>query len=144
VSGVGVFGEYRDPQSGQSHASYFVPTSSNRIVAVSLADGTVLGRRETQFPTGNLVASGGQILSQSPTSLAVAYGPQTLEPAVGAALAAHPQDFQAIVRQDELLMQRGQLSEALQWLGRAREMNPEDIDVENLSVRAMLSALRED
>ncbi len=144
VSGVGVFGEYRDPQSGQAHASYFVPTSSNRIVAVSLADGTVLGRRETQFPTGNLIASGGQILSQSPTSLSVAYGQQTLEPAVAAALAANPQDFQAIVRQAELLMQRGQLSEALQWLSRVREMNPEDIDVENLSVRAMLSALRED
>lgn len=144
VSGVGVFGAYQDPQTGQSQPSYFVPTSSNRIIAVSLVDGTVLGRRETQFPTGNLIAAGGQILAQSPTSLAVAYGQQTLEPAVAAALAANPQDFQAIIRQAELLMQRGQLSEALQWLNRAREMNPEDIDAENLSVRAMLSALRED
>ncbi len=144
ISGVGVFGEYQDPQTGQSHPSYFVPTSSNRIVAVSLQDGTVLGRRETQYPAGNLIATGGQILSQSPTSLSVAYGQQTLEPAVAAALAANPEDFQAIMRQAELLMQRGQLNEALQWLSRAREMAPEDIDVENLSVRAMLSALRED
>lgn len=144
VSGVGVFGEFRDSQTGQSHPSYFVPTSSNRIIAVSLADGSVLGRRETQFPTGNLIASGGQILAQSPTSLSVAYGQQSLEPAVAAALAANPQDLQAIIRQAELLMQRGQLSEALQWLSRAREMDPENIDAENLSVRAMLSALRED
>ncbi len=144
VAGVGVFGDQVDPASGEPVACYFVPTTSNRIVAVSLVDGTPLAYRETQFPTGNLIAVDGQILSQSPTSLSVAHGQQTLEPLVAAALQSDPADYQAIVRKAELLLQQGELAESLNWLAKARELDPEDLEVENLSVRAMLLALKED
>lgn len=149
VSGIGMFGQSASPagQSPENQSSvpaYFVPTTSNRIVAVSLADGTPLGYRETQFPAGNLLAVGGQVLSQSATTLSVAHGQMSLEPIVAAALEANPNDFQAVVRQAELLLQEGKLTDSLTWLERARQMDPDDVDVENLSVRAMLSALRED
>lgn len=144
VSGVGVFGDYADSETGRITPAYFLPTTSNRIVAIAVADGAPLAYRSTQFPTGNLVAVGGQILSQSPTALSVAHGQQTLEPLVAATLANNPDDFQAVVRQAELLLQKGELAESLRWLDRARGLDPDDVDVENLSVRAMLSALRKD
>ena len=149
VSGIGTFGQFVPPDNQAPDnqlpvPAYFVPTTSNRIVAISLADGTPLGYRETQFPAGNLLAVGGQILSQSATTLSVSHGQMTLEPIVAAALEANPNDFQAVVRKSELLLQEGKLTESLQWLDRARQMDPDDVDVENLSVRAMLTALRED
>lgn len=144
VSGIGTFGEFAVPDNETPAVAYFVPTTSNRIVAVALADGQPLGHRETQFPTGNLLAVGGQILSQSATTLSVAHGQMTLEPIVAAALEANPDDFQAVVRKAELLLQEGDLTASLQWLDRARKMDPDAVDVENLSVRAMLSALRAD
>lgn len=144
VSGVGTFGDFAKPGQDSRTSAYFVPTTANRIVAVSLADGTPLSYRDTQFPAGNLVAVSGQILSQSATTLSVAHGQMTLQPIVAAALEANPDDFQAVVRKAELLLQEGDLAESLEWLDRARQMDPDDVDVENLSVRAMLSALRND
>lgn len=149
VSGIGMFGQFaatdgQSPENRSPVPAYFAPTTSNRIVVVSLADGTPLGYRDTQFPAGNLLAVGGQILSQSATTLSVAHGQMTLEPIVAAALEANPNDFQAMVRKSELLLQEGKLTDSLKWLDQARQLDPDDVDVENLSVRAMLSALRED
>jgi outer membrane protein assembly factor BamB len=109
-----------------------------------LEDGKPLGYRDTQFPAGNLIAVGGQILSQSATTLSVAHGQLSLQPMVDAALQSNPNDFQAVVRKAELLLQEGDLVGSLKWLDRARQMDPDDVDVENLSVQAMLSALRAD
>jgi hypothetical protein len=144
ISGIGTFGDFAQPGDETRTAAYFVPTTANRIVAVSLGDGKPLGYRETQFSTGNLIAVSGQIVSQSATALSVAHGQMTLQPIVAAALDANPDDFQAVIRQAELLLQEGELAESLKWLDRARKMDPADVDVGNLSVRAMLSALRED
>jgi hypothetical protein len=144
ISGIGTFGEYAATAEADREPAYFVPTTSNRIIAVSLASGKPLGYRDTQFPTGNLLAVSGQILSQSATTLSVAHGQMTLQPIVDAALETNPNDFQAVVRKAELLLQEGDLAASLEWLNRAREMDPDDVDVENLSVRAMLSALRND
>ena len=72
ISGIGVFGD----------GEYLLPTSTNEIIRVSLDDGTTLGRRRTRYPLGNLVAAGGEIISQSPTKLTVAFGERSLEPLV--------------------------------------------------------------
>ncbi|HBJ39027.1 MAG TPA: hypothetical protein DDZ51_30630, partial [Planctomycetaceae bacterium] len=144
ISGIGTFGEFAKSGEESKSAAYFVPTTANRIVAVSLADGKPLGYRVTQFPAGNLVAVSGQIISQSATTLSVAHGQMTLQPLVAAALESNPNDFQAVVRKAELLLQEGDLAESLKWLDRARQMDPEDAHAENLSVRAMLTGLRQD
>ena len=132
ISGLGVFGAF----------DYFVPTTTNEIIQVSLADGTVRQRRETQYPLGNLVAVDGQLISQSPTSLAVAFGQSTLKPEVEERLEADPKDFTAMIRKSELLIQEGDLAGALSYLERARKMRPEDDEVRTLSVTALLGQLR--
>jgi len=144
IAGIGVFGTQAEDAADAPQAAYFVPTTAGRILAISLEDGRVLASRSTQFPLGNLVAVEGQLLSQSATYLAAVHGEQALSRVVEASLEADPDDFRAVVWQAELLLQDGKLEEALRWLHRAREMDPEDVHVENLSIRVMLNALRDD
>lgn len=142
ISGVGVYGTAADPAAdGRLVPAYFLPTTRQRIVVIAVDDGRRLGSRDLQYPAGNLIAVDGQIVSQSPTGLAIAHGQRALLPLVQAALENDPNDFQAIVRQAELALQDGQIEQALQWLQQARKLKPDDVGVENLSVQAMLSLL---
>jgi outer membrane protein assembly factor BamB len=134
ISGIGVFGE----------GEYLLPTSTNEIIRVSLDDGTVLGRRRTRYSLGNLVAVGGEIISQGPTKLSVAFGERSLEPLVDRMLEQNPNDLDALIRKSELLIERGDRVEALQLLQRARQMDEENDEIRMLSVSALLGQLRED
>lgn len=133
VSGRGVFGK----------SSYFLPTSNDELIEISIKDGKVRSRRQVRFPLGNLVAVGGEIISQATTSLAVAYGERTLEPTVNQILKETPDDFFATVRKAELLLEQKQRGPALELLAKARQIAPENDEVILLSVEAMLGALRE-
>jgi len=132
VSGRGVFGE----------GEYLLPTTANELIRISLDDGRVLERRSTRFPLGNLIAVNGQLISQSPTHLAVAYGERSLEPRVNAVLQENPDDLDSLIRKAEILIQRESRSEALEVLARARRVQPDDDEVLMLSVDAMLGMLR--
>ncbi len=134
IAGRGVFGEH----------DFFVPTTANQLLQVSLEDGAVLSRRTTRYPLGNLVAVDGEIISQGATRLSVAFGEASLEPLVTAMLQKNPNDFYALVRQAELLLQRQQLRDALERLNQAGKIDPESDEVHMLSVAAMLGILRED
>jgi tetratricopeptide (TPR) repeat protein len=133
IAGRGVFGE----------DDFFVPTTANQLLQVSLQDGAVLSRRTTRYPLGNLVAAGGEIISQSPTRLSVAFGEASLEPLVNEILGKRPNDFYALVRKAELLIERQQLRDALERLNRAGKIDPDSDEVHMLSVAAMLGILRE-
>ncbi len=144
ISGVGMFGMIDHPTTHQSEPAYFVPTSSNRIIAVSLRDGSALAHRTTTFPTGNLIAVDGQIISQAVTLLAVADGQVSLAPKVAAALQSNPENVEMMNRQAQLLIEAGDRTEALKWLDKARGLDPENIEVQQLTINAMFGALRED
>jgi outer membrane protein assembly factor BamB len=144
ISGLGMFGMIEHPVTKQSVAAYFVPTSSNRIIAVSLQDGSALAHRKTTYPTGNLVAVDGMVISQAATLLSVAHGQVSLAPKVAAALEADPNNVEMINRKAQLLMEQGQRIEALEWLGKSRQLDPENIEVQQLTIDAMFGALRED
>ena len=98
-----------DDTSKMSEA--IVPTTANQIIRVSLEDGTVIGRRDTSYPLGNLVAAAGEVIVQGPTKLAVAYGEDSLEPLVNRMLEENPDDIEALVRKAELLILRGRRDE---------------------------------
>ncbi|MEM1225228.1 MAG: PQQ-binding-like beta-propeller repeat protein [Planctomycetota bacterium] len=134
VAGRGVFGR----------ESYFVPTTADELVEVSLTDGSVISRRQVRFPLGNLVAVNGELISQGSTMLAVAYGESALRPRVDAMLRDNPDDFSALVRKAELLIEQGDRVDALEVLDRARAIEPDNDEVLMLSVTAMLGTIRED
>jgi len=138
VCGQGVFGD----------GYYLLPTTSRQIIRISLDDatgspaGTVIDRRNTNYELGNMVAANGEIITQGPTKLSVAFGEATLVPMVNRMLEENPNDFDALVRKSELLIQDGQLASSLELLARARQMQPENDEVRMLSVSAMLGQLR--
>lgn len=144
LSGLGMFGMMTNPATSEPEPAYFVPTTSSRIIAVSLNDGSALAHRETSFPTGNLIAVDGQIISQAATLLSVAYGQVSLEPKVAAALELNPENVEMMIRKAQLLMEQQRRGEALKWLDKARQRESDNFEVQKLSINAMLGALRED
>ncbi len=122
---------------------YIVPTSNNELLKVSLEDGKVIERRTTRYPLGNLIAVDGEIISQGPTRLAVALGARTLGPRVERMLAENPNDLDALIQKALLLSERGERTEALEVLQRARRIDPDSDDVLLLSINSMLGELRE-
>ena len=133
VSGRGVFGQ----------SSYFLPTTTDELIEINLASGQVASRRNVRYPLGNLIAVDGEIISQAATTIAVAYGEESLRPNVDRMLAEDPDDFFAIVRKAELLMEQGERDEAIVLLQRARRIDPDSDEVVSLSVEAMLGSLRD-
>ena len=134
IAGYGVFGP----------KDYFVPTTANQLIRISLDDGAIVGKRTTRYPLGNLVAVGGEVISQAATRLSVAYGEASLEPLVNSVLKNNPQDYEALVRKAELMIQREKRREALDLLRRAAKIDSDSDEVHMLSVAAMLGILRED
>ena len=133
VAGQGVFGK----------DCYLLPTTTREIIKISLKDGSVMNRRVTNYELGNMVAVDGEIITQGPTTLSVAFGERTLAPLVERMLKEDPDNFDAIVRKSELLIQSGEFSEALQLLKKARQAQPENDEVRMLSVTGMLALFRE-
>ncbi|TWT54432.1 PQQ enzyme repeat protein [Rubripirellula amarantea] len=134
INGRGLFG----------NDDYLLPTTTNQLIRLSLADGSVLQRRSTKYPLGNMIAVDGEVIVQGPDSLSVAFGEASLEPVVNRMLSEDPDNFEALVRKSELLIQRGQRIEAMDYLQRARVMQPANDEVLMLSVSAMLGVLRDD
>lgn len=133
VSGQGVFGP----------DCYLLPTNTQEIVKVSLKDGVVMDRRQTNYELGNMIAVDGEIITQGPTKLSVAFGEGTLVPMVERMLQEDPENFDALVRKSELLIQSGEITDALKLLAKARLAQPENDEVRMLSVSGMLAKFRE-
>ncbi len=126
-----------------SPETFIFPTSANQLVEISLDDGTVVDRQSCNFPLGNLIAIDGEIISQSPTQLAVALGAKTLGPRVERMLKEDPDNLDALIQKARLLSEKGKRGEALQVLQRARSIDPESDDVLLLSISSMLGELRD-
>ncbi|MEM6472882.1 MAG: PQQ-binding-like beta-propeller repeat protein [Planctomycetota bacterium] len=133
VAGRGVFGKN----------SYFLPTSSNEILQLSLKDGSLISKRRTRFPLGNLIAIDGEMISQGVTHLAVAYGSESLGPRVDRLLAEDPTNLDALIQKAQLLIEQGKRSESLTLLDQAREIDEDNDEVLLLSIQSMLGELRE-
>ena len=133
ITGLGVFGT----------DSYIVPTSGNELIEIALTDGKLIGRQSTRYPLGNLIAVDGEIISQSPTRLAVALGAKTLGPRVERMLQEDPDNLDALIQKALLLSEEGKRQEALKILQKARSIDPDSDDVLMLSISSMLGELRE-
>lgn len=132
ISGTGVFGS----------EAYFLPTNSGYLVEVELETGKVRGRRDVEFPLGNLLADGDSIVSQSATMLSAAYAEKPLRTLVEERLETDQDDRWAMVRQGELLLEQGDREAAIDWLLKARQLDPSDEEVRVLLVDALLTSIR--
>lgn len=124
--------------------SYYVPLSDKRILRISLDDGSLMQTREVEYPLGNMLVSDGEVIVQGPSRIAIAHGESSLRPWVEQRLLADENDLSALLKLSQLQMQDGQREAALTTLARARQIDPENIDVTIRSIEAMLATLRED
>ncbi len=132
VCGRGVFGD----------GDYLLPTSTNELIRISLEDGSVLERKTVGFPLGNLVAAGGDFFSQTATKVTLASGINSLRPVVEERLQADPDNVAAMVDQSKLLLEAERRGEAVEVLKRAEVLAPDNDEVHDLLVSAMLEELR--
>lgn len=132
VVGRGVFGQ----------DTYFLPLSGNTLAHVSLEDGSVVKRQKTQYPLGNLVAVQGSLLSQDANRIVRAQGKESLREAVEFLLQQNPDDVASLTDKAQVLLDDGDMVEALKLLDRARELDPSNADVLDTSIKAYLSLLR--
>ena len=132
VVGRGVFGQ----------DTYFLPLSGNTLAQVSLADGSVIKRQKTQYPLGNLVAVQGSLLSQDANRIVRAQGKESLRETVEFLLQKNPDDVSSLTDKAQVLLDDGDMVEALKLLDRARELDPSNADVLDTSIKAYLSLLR--
>jgi outer membrane protein assembly factor BamB len=126
------------------NSSYYVPTIGGKILRLSLTDGTLMHERTVDFPLGNMIVAGGEVIVQSPTRVSVAQGETSLRPWVAQQLAANENDLNALLSQSQLQLQDGDRKAAVQTLERARKIDPDNIEVQILSIKAMLATLREE
>lgn len=94
--------------SGRGYANderYYLPLSSGELVAVSLADGTIVERRPYgRQPLGNLICYRGELVSCGVAGLEVLWQTDALERRVDAALAKNENESWAWARRGELLL----------------------------------------
>lgn len=142
ICGRGLFGTIAaDDAEVETRDVYFVPTVGGEIIAVDLKDGSVAERQSVDYPLGNLVAARGDVMVQSPTQFTVAYGRGSLRRRVEAALAETPDDTWANLRRVELLLDQNRRNETFEILDRLRREYPDDVEVNQITVRATLEAI---
>ncbi|TWT70044.1 outer membrane protein assembly factor BamB family protein [Crateriforma conspicua] len=133
VAGRGAFGD----------GDYLVPTTQQELIRISTADGSITGRKKVDFPLGNLVASGGELFSQTATEVVMASGVSSLQPDVRLRLEQNPDDVMALIDQAQLMLENGQRDQAVDVLHKAEALDSDNDEIDQLLVSAMLEQLRE-
>ncbi len=124
--------------------TYFIPTHSKELWEIDIHTGNVVDKTKLQKTLGNLICYENQIISQTPDSLTVYYQLEPLKAEVATRLAANKDDVWALSRKCELLVQEELYDEALVVLRSTAELAPNDLGIEQLMIRTMISLLRAD
>jgi len=127
-----------------SDQTYFVPTSDHRLLEIQTENGELVTTTELGEKLGNLICHEDQIISQTPDALTVFYQLEPLQKKVAARLAEDNKDVWALSRQCELLVEQGQYDAALESLRSTARLAPNDLVIQQLTIRTMLILMRAD
>lgn len=125
-------------------SSYYLPTTSARLVQVDLNEGTIKARTNTEHVLGNLICFKDDVISLGPDRATSSFQLDPLRQRVKDRLTKNAEDAWALARQGELLVHDGKPGEALAVLQRANRLEPRDEGVRSLLVETFLTALRQD
>lgn len=124
---------------------YYLPLSNGEVATIDLRTGKILARtrsRGDRVP-GNLVAYGGQVVSQTVDRIEVYPQLEPLMRQVAEVLEKNPDDPRALKQRGEIRMFDGQLAEAVADLRRSYQLQP-DPRTRELLVAALLTGLAGD
>jgi outer membrane protein assembly factor BamB len=127
-----------------TNQTYFVPTHAKELLEIDIKTGKIVDKTKLQKTLGNLICYEDQIISQTPDSLTVYYQLAPLKKEVTARLAADKDDVWALSRKCELLVQEELYDDALIVLRSTAKLAPNDLGIEQLMIRTMISLLRAD
>ena len=127
-----------------TNQTYFVPTHAKELLEIDIQTGNIVDKTKLQKSLGNLICYEDQIISQTPDSLTVYYQLDPLKTEVATRLAADKDDVWALSRKCELLVQEELYDEALVVLRSTAALAPNDLGIEQLMIRTMISLLRAD
>lgn len=123
---------------------YTLPTSEKKVVRINLKTGQIEQTMSTETVLGNLVTHKETVISHSYDTLTAFRQDAPLRDEVRSRLKKNPNDTWALTRQGELLAQDGQTFAALDPLRKALKIDSDLPDTQNLLVKTLLTALRED
>lgn len=139
--------DVREMPSGRGYYSehfYYLPTTASRLLKIDLEAGKIVERTRTDRVLGNVICFRDHVIGQGLDGLSVYYQMTPLQQQVTERLAKSPDDAWALARRGELLLNEGQVRDALVSLRSAYELTPNDQEVRNLLVNTFLIALQED
>jgi outer membrane protein assembly factor BamB len=106
-----------------SGSQYFLPLSSAEVVGIDLAAGKIVQTSKSRkgIVPGNLICFKGNIVSQGPEGVDAFYQLDTVAADIERRLAVNPNDAEALSLQGEVLLDRGNRSQAIASFARANE-----------------------
>lgn len=119
-----------------------LPLTDQRLIQIHLHDGAILENAEVDQPVGNLFAHRGDLISASPTSVAVYRMQDALRIEVDQRLNANPEDVWALNQSSQLALADGEIESAYETLWAAYQLEPRNIDTRYLLVETLLSGLQ--
>jgi outer membrane protein assembly factor BamB len=124
---------------------YYLPLTSAEVAAIDVRTGKIVGRAKSRSGNipGNLICYGGAVISQGVDQLESFYQIEGLRQRVDESLAKNSADPQSLALKGELLLDAGQLDEAVANLERSFKLaaNPR---TRQLLVDALLEGLKTD
>jgi len=132
--------------SGTGFASgdrYLLPLSSAEVMVIDMGTGRATHSYKSRrgVVPGNLVGSGGLIVSQRAAAVDAFHQLDALRKEVDRRLAAAPNDPEALIERGEILWDEGKLKEAVASFRRALELSPSQ-NARNLLRDALFEGLR--
>ena len=137
----------REMPSGRGYYSehfYYLPTTASRLLKIDLAAGKIVEQTRTDRVLGNVICFRDHVIGQGVDGLSAYYQMGPLQQQVTERLAKSPNDAWALARRGELLLNDGNVRDALLALRSAFELKPEDQEVRSLLVNTFLIALHDD
>jgi outer membrane protein assembly factor BamB len=103
---------------------YYLPLSSGEVAAVDLSSGQIVHHYQSRrgVVPGNLVCSGGRVLSQRGGAVELFFQLDALRKQVDDRLAAKPDDADALAQRGEILWDEGKLQDAVDCFRRSLKL----------------------
>ncbi len=123
---------------------FFLPTVRKQVIALSVADGSIVDSIETEFVLGNLICHRGEVISHDIDWVAAFPQDESNRPIVAGRLAADPDDRGALLLEAQLAARDRQWDRAITAAERAYALDPDSLDAERTLIRILMLASRSD
>lgn len=123
---------------------YFLPTTEQEILQVDLKQGSIVEKVRVEQPLGNIVVVGDRLVSASPFQLDCYAIREAFQSELKEELQRSSVSRQGLTRQAELAFSKDNFEQALQFLEKAKSLEPSNAEVLILLNKVGIAALTTD